>query len=260
VTFKIFVNAPYDQYVNADTRFWNASGIDVTLDATGVKVDTQSIVSILIGGIAFETLASSAQHPPAEENHEFLRADNRAEAMKRVDSVALPFQFRFGQSIRGLSVGAPVDFRGIVVGEVKSVNIELNQAQNDFQFPIGVAIYPGRLLAMLKAGSGEFRTDEEGRRPRWAKVVAQGLRGQLRTGNLLTGQLYVAMDMFPDAPEARIDWTASPPMIPTVHGGFEQFQATLTSIAKKIEKMPIGEISADVRRTQQSLNGTQVSA
>src|SRR5499426_282587 len=107
VTFKIFVNAPYDQYVNADTRFWNASGIDVSLDATGVKVDTQSIVSILIGGIAFETLATSAQHPPAEENHEFLLADNRAEAMKRVDSVAVPFQFRFGQSIRGLSVGAP---------------------------------------------------------------------------------------------------------------------------------------------------------
>ncbi|HKC96161.1 MAG TPA: MlaD family protein, partial [Nitrospira sp.] len=77
VTFKIFVNAPYDQYVNADTRFWNASGIDVSLDATGVKVDTQSIVSILIGGIAFETLATSAQHPPAEENHEFLLADNR---------------------------------------------------------------------------------------------------------------------------------------------------------------------------------------
>jgi len=260
VTFKIFVNAPYDQYVNAETRFWNASGIDVTLDTAGVKVDTQSIVSILIGGIAFETFASSAQHPPAEENHEFLLADNRAEAMKRVDTVSIPFQFRFGQSIRGLSVGAPVDFRGIVVGEVKSVNIELNQAQNDFQFPIGVAIYPGRLLAMLKAGSGEFRTDEEGRRARWDKMVAKGLRGQLRTGNLITGQLYVALDMFPDAPEAYIDWTATPPMIPTVHGGFEEFQATLTSIAKKIEKMPIGEISADVRRTLQSLNRTLVSA
>ncbi|HKW85654.1 MAG TPA: MlaD family protein [Nitrospiraceae bacterium] len=260
VTFKIFVNAPYDQYVNAETRFWNASGIDVTLDTTGVKVDTQSIVSILIGGIAFETLASSAQHPPAEENHEFLLADNRAEAMKRVDTVSIPFQLRFGQSIRGLSVGAPVDFRGIVVGEVKSVNIELNQAQNDFQFPVGVVIYPGRVLAMLKAGSGEYRTDEEGRRARWDKMVAKGLRGQLRTGNLLTGQLYIAMDMFPDAPEARIDWTATPPMIPSVHGGFEEFQATLTSIARKIEKMPIGEIGADVRRALQSLNRTLVSA
>lgn len=260
VTFKIFVNAPYDQYVNADTRFWNASGIDVTLDATGVKVDTQSIVSILIGGIAFETLAASAQHPPAEENHEFLLAINRAEAMRRADTIAWPFQFEFTQSIRGLSVGAPVEFRGIVVGEVKSVNIFLSQAQDEFHFPVTVVLYPGRLQEMLKAGSGEYRTDEQGRRTRFDKIVAKGFRGQLRTGNLLTGQVYIAMDMFPDAPEAHMDWAATPPLIPTVPGGFEELQATLTSIARKIEKMPIGEISADVRQTLQSLNRTLVSA
>jgi paraquat-inducible protein B len=260
VTFKIFVNAPYDQYVNGDTRFWNASGIDVTLDATGVKVDTQSIVSILIGGISFETLAVSAQHTPAEENHEFLLAMNRAEAMRRADTIAWPFQFEFSQSIRGLSIGAPVEFRGIVVGEVKSVNIFLNQAQDEFHFPVTVVLYPGRLQEMLKAGSGEYRTDEEGRRARFDKIVAKGFRGQLRTGNLLTGQVYIAMDMFPDAPEAHMDWTATPPLIPTVPGGFEEFQATLTSIARKIEKMPIGEISADVRQTLQSLNRTLVSA
>jgi paraquat-inducible protein B len=116
------------------------------------------------------------------------------------------------------------------------------------------------VLAMLKAGSGEYRTDEEGRRIRWDKMVAKGLRGQLRTGNLITGQLYVAMDMFPDAPEAHVDWTANPPKMPTVPGGLEEFQTTLTSIARKLEKMPIGEISADVRRALQSLNRTLVSA
>jgi len=256
VTIKIFVTAPYDQYVNADTRFWNASGVDVTLDATGIKIDTQSIVSILIGGIGFETLVDSADHPPAEENHEFLLASNRAEAMKRMDTIAWFFQLEFTQSIRGLSIGAPVEFRGIVVGEVKSVKILLNQAQDEFRFPVTVVMYPGRVLEMLKAGSGEYRMDEEGRRIRWDKMVAKGLRGQLRTGNLLTGQVYLAMDMFPDAPEARIDWTATPPRVPTVPGGFEEFQATLTSLARKIEQMPIGEISADVRRTLQSLNRT----
>jgi paraquat-inducible protein B len=186
VTFKIFVNAPFDHYVNQNTRFWNASGIDVTLDATGIKVDTQSIVSILIGGIAFETPASSPQQPPAKENHEFLLAPNRADAMKRMDMIVWPFQLEFTQSIRGLSVGAPVDFRGIVVGEVKAVNMVLNQAQDEFRFPVAVALYPGRVLAILKAESGEYRTDEEGRRVRWDKLVAKGLRGQLRTGNLLT--------------------------------------------------------------------------
>jgi paraquat-inducible protein B len=260
VTFKIFVTAPYDQYVNADTRFWNASGIDVTLDATGVKVDTQSIVSILIGGIAFETLAGSAQKAPAEENHEFLLADSRAEAMKRVDTVVVPFQFYFSQSLRGLSVGAPVEFRGIVIGEVKSMSVELLESRTDFRFPVVVNLYPGRLIAMMKSGTAELRMDEESKRARWDAMVAKGLRGQLRTGNLITGQLYVEVDFFPEAAPAYMVWTATPPVIPTVPGGLEVFQASLISIAKKIEKMPIGEISADVRQALQSLNRTLVSA
>ena len=259
VTFMIFINAPYDQYVNADTRFWNASGIDVTLDATGVKVDTQSIVSILIGGIAFETLAGSVRQPPAEENHEFLLANDRAAAMKHQDTVAVPFQFHFSQSIRGLSIGAPVEFRGIVVGEVKSIGIELTEAHNDFRFPVGVVLYPGRLLAMLKSATSEFRMDEEGRRIRWDAMVTKGLRGQLRTSNLLTGQLYVALDMFRDVPEAKMDWTATPPIIPTVAGGLEEFQSTLTSIAKKIDRMPLEQIGGDLRQTLQSFNRTLVS-
>ena len=259
VTFMIFINAPYDQYVNADTRFWNASGIDVTLDATGVKVDTQSIVSILIGGIAFETLVGSVRQPPAEENHEFLLANDRAAAMKHQDTVAVPFQFHFSQSIRGLSIGAPVEFRGIVVGEVKSIDIELTEAHNEFRFPIGVVLYPGRLLAMLKSATSEFRMDEEGRRIRWDAMVTKGLRGQLRTSNLLTGQLYVALDTFRDVPEAKMDWTATPPIIPTVAGGLEEFQSTLTSIAKKIERMPLEQIGGDLRQTLQSFNRTLVS-
>jgi len=260
VTFKIFVTTPYDQYVNADTRFWNASGIDVSLDATGIKVDTQSIVSILIGGIAFETLAGSTQKAPAEENHEFLLADSRAEAMKRVETVVVPYQFYFIRSLRGLSVGAPVEFRGIVIGEVKSISVELLESRTDFRFPVVVNLYPGRLIAMMKSGTVDFCTDEECKRARWDAMVAKGLRGQMRTGNLITGQLYVELDFFPEAPPAHMDWTATPPVIPTVPGGLEAFQATLTNIAKKIEKMPIGEIGADVRQALQSLNRTLVSA
>ena len=258
VTVRIFINAPYDQYVNADTRFWNASGIDVTLDAAGVKVDTQSIVSILIGGIAFQTLAGPVPQSPAEANHEFSLAIDRATAMKQ-DSIAVPFQFHFSHSIHGLSVGAPVEFRGIVVGEVKSIGVELTETHTDFRFPVGVVLYPGRLLAMLKSATKEFRMDDEGRRIRWDAMVSKGLRGQLRTGNLLTGQLYVAIDMFQDVPEAKMDWTSTPPTVPTVAGGFEEFQSTLTSIAKKIERIPLEQIGGDLRQALQSLNRTLVS-
>ncbi len=90
-------------------------------------------------------------------------------------------------------------------------------------------------------------------------MVSKGLRGQLRTGNLLTGQLYIALDMFHDVPEAKMDWTSTPPTVPTVAGGLEEFQSTLTSIAKKIERMPLEQIGGDLRQALQSLNRTLVS-
>src|SRR4051812_27794207 len=53
VQIQAFVNAPYDQFVTTDTRFWNASGVDVSFGANGLDVRTQSLVSLLEGGVAF---------------------------------------------------------------------------------------------------------------------------------------------------------------------------------------------------------------
>jgi len=256
VTSGIFIEAPYDQYVNANTRFWNASGIDVTLDASGVKIDTQSLASILIGGVAFANPVGSAPMPPVEENHEFGLAETRADAMKREDMFVLPFVFYFTQSLRGLSVGAPVDFHGIVIGEVKSMNLEADPSKTSFRFPVGVEIYPGRLVAMMANMPSEIKMDEESRRARWNQVVENGLRGQLRTGNLLTGQLYVAVDFFPDAPKATVDWTHSPPILPTVPGTTEEIQATISHLAKAAAKLPLDEIGTDIRKTLKTLNRT----
>src|SRR5271157_5046407 len=82
LTVKVFVRAPYDQYVNPDTRFWHASGIDLSLSAAGLTVQTQSVLSILIGGVAFETAATDPVLPAAEANTIFTLFSNRDEAFK----------------------------------------------------------------------------------------------------------------------------------------------------------------------------------
>ena len=88
VTFTVFVNAPYDKYVKANTRFWNASGIDLTMDASGLKLNTQSLVSILIGGIAFQTLDEEGEAPPTGPNTAFTLFASRDEAMKHRDTIS----------------------------------------------------------------------------------------------------------------------------------------------------------------------------
>src|SRR5262249_1741950 len=105
-----------------------------------------------------------------------------------------------------------------------------------------------------------FPKDEASRRARWDKMAANGFRGELKTGNLLTGQLYVAIDFYPDAPKAEIDWTGPAPVLPTVSGGFQELQVTIGNIAKKIEKMPLEEIGTDLRQNLVTLNRTLNSA
>ncbi len=260
VTFNVFINAPYDRYVTSDARFWNSSGIDVSLDAGGIKVDTQSIAAILVGGIAFETLQGSTNQAPASENQEFFLANTRAEAMKRQDVMSRPFVLHFTKSLRGLSVGAPVEFRGILVGEVKSLNVEIDDSFTTIRFPVSVDIYPARLLNLVKGEGPTMVKDEASARTRWNGMVAKGLRGQLQAGNLLTGQLYIAVDFFPDAPAAHIDWANTPPVFPTISSGFEELEGTLSSIVKKIDSMPLNDIAADVRHNLKALNRTLDSA
>ena len=260
VTFKIFLNAPYDQYVNSNSRFWNASGIDVTMDSAGIKVDTQSLASILIGGIAFETLPGSSPVSPAEADTMFALADSRAQAMKSPDAISVPAVLLFTDSLRGLAIGSPVEFRGISIGEVKSMEVEFDQARSQFRFPVGIAIYPQRLVALMPRDSQQPQLDEASRKARWNALIERGLRAQLRSGSLLTGQLYVSMDIFPDAPKAQIDWTRTPPVLPTVPGVMTEIQETLSHLARKLQNVPLDQIGTDTRLALKTLNRTLESA
>ena len=256
VTLKVFVNAPYDQYVNANTRFWHASGIDVALDAGGVRIQTESLVSILLGGIAFQTPAGSEALPSADANTVFELFHNRDQALKLPDRESETYLMAFDESLRGLLPGAPIDFRGIVIGEVVSFSIEINPRTKYFEMLVETRIYPGRLHALER-----MQTEILDRKELLNAWVKRGLRAQLRTGSLLTGQLYVALDFFPHAPKAEVDWSKKPPRLPTLPGGLQELQSTitvladkLTMIANKLEKVPYEQISNDLSQTLQSVN------
>ena len=258
VTFTVFIRAPYDQYVTGNTRFWNASGIDVSVDASGLQVRTESLVSILVGGIAFQVEPDSMPEPPAAPNTIFTLFPDRAQAFKRPDKVVDTYLLVFEGSVRGLSPGAPVDFRGLTIGEVTRIGVSIDPATLAFTIPVLVKVFPERLLSRHFIGDTVPIAESTGvRLARMRKLVANGLRAQLRSGNLLTGQLYVALDIFPDAPKIKQDLLAkTPPEIPTIPGTFEEFQEMFTRIAKKLEQLPYDEIGADVRRILVSLDET----
>ncbi|HLO75330.1 MAG TPA: MlaD family protein, partial [Magnetospirillum sp.] len=248
-----FIKAPYDRFVNTDTRFWHASGVDLRLDASGVKLNTQSLAALLLGGVAFENPHGDTDAPEAAPATRFALAADHDTALKAPDGEAFPLVLRFHQSVRGLSIGAPVDFRGVELGQVQTVGMAFDPQKGDYTPLVTVLVYPDRLGNL----GGEPRPQtEEQRRKAVAALVRRGLRAQLRTGSLVTGQLYVALDFFPIAAPAQLGTLGDLAELPTVPGDFEELYKQVQAVLNKLEKVPFDTIGQDVHKVLVSADAT----
>src|SRR5437667_5587497 len=259
MTVRVFVQAPYDQYVTPNTRFWHASGIDLSLTASGLSVQTQSLVSILIGGIAFETPATGPVLPAAAADTVFTLYGDRNEAFQLPARDPQTFQLVFKQSVRGLTVGAPVEFHGIPIGHVVALDAQVDVKTFEFSVPVTVVVDATRFgvkVVELEPGADLATV----RRKLLENFVAHGARAQLRSGSLLTGAMYVAIDFFPDASAVTMDWSRKPVEFPTVPGELEGIEASITKIVKKLDTVPIQAIGDDLKKAIVHLDETLVSA
>ncbi|HZO40195.1 MAG TPA: MlaD family protein [Methylomirabilota bacterium] len=254
VDLKVFVNAPYDRYVTPGTRFWNASGLDVSVGAGGVEVRTESLVAMIAGGIAFDTPLFAARPEPAAANVTFTLYGDRATAMKQAESIATRYVLFFNESLRGLSAGAPVTLLGLPAGEVVGVGLDFDPKTLNVRGRVEIVSYPERLIARMDVATqaAERETFARSAQQRHAflrnMVERQGLRAQLRSGSLITGQLYVAFDYFPDAPKVKVDWSGDVAVLPVVPSTITDIEAKLTGIVAKLDKLPYETIGADLTK------------
>lgn len=253
IRFTIFVTAPYDRFVSTHSRFWHASGVDVDLGAQGLHVQTQSVVSVLAGGIAFQDLpdpdnANPAAPPEAPESTQFTLYAQMSDAMKVPDSQGFDYRLLFASSVRGLAVGAPVEYRGLPIGEVTRIAVDGSGGESNPEpkIAVDVRVFPRRLPTINKSGHEDMTQDDQ--RKRIDPMVRRGFRAQLKSGSLLTGQLYVSLDFVKDAPAAHIDWATKPPTMPTAAGDLDSLQDTLSSIAKKLDAIPYDQLASDLHK------------
>ncbi|WP_323150858.1 intermembrane transport protein PqiB [Pseudomonas glycinae] len=249
VNIEVFIHAPNDAYVTENTRFWNASGIDVNVGANGFAVKTESLSTLLVGGIAFRAPEYSPNDVAAAEERTYDLFEDQQTALAPPNGKAQYLTLRFDQALRGLKVDAPVEFLGIEIGRVVSVNLDFDAKKRSFPLNVGIVIYPQRLgqahIKMLKVL--DHNPDDEAAAVRLiGTFIDNGLRAQARSGNLLTGQLYIALDFFPKAEKVAFDPTARPISVPTVPGSLEQLQEKLEAMIDKLNKLPVERIAGNL--------------
>jgi len=258
VTIKVFINSPYDTFVTRETRFWQASGIDMSVDSEGVKLHTESLASILEGGVAFQPIPGAKPSPQSPEDTSFSMYSDKERAMREADTMAQTFVMYFQGSLRGLSVGAPVDLSGIHIGEVKRVAVEYDPVAGMLRFPVEVDIFPQRIRGRPHArrGAGTDNGSDISGHDMIDSMVAHRMRAELKTGSLLTGQKFVSVDVEKRAPAERVDWDEHPPIFPTASGGLDEIQDSVGSIARKLDKVPFDQLSAHLIATMTTLQET----
>lgn len=266
VDVRVFIDAPYDNFVVAASRFWHASGIDFAVNANGATLNTQSLVSLALGGIAFST-PETALDDQEQAAASYTLYRNQAAAQRMPESVVEKFVLHFRESVRGLTVGAPIDFRGITVGEVAHVDFAPDQKNTDFAVAVDIDLYPQRFTRRAKGGKSARATPKITHEA-LDQMVAKGFRAQLQTGNLLSGQRYIALDFFANANAGKINWQAPTPEMPTQPGTLDSLQTQLEKTIKilqdtlasadkllvRVDQQLVPELSGTLRDARQTLD------
>ncbi len=245
ISIEVFIRAPFDKLISDRTRFWNASGISAYFSADGMEIHTESLTSILSGGIAFDTFPGQRKGSAVSANHQFTLFSTIKEAKKMHYSKEFFFWVHFENSIRGLSEGAPVEFRGVKIGEVVNFSLMGNADDARFEIPILIKIEPERFMIFTKDQHDASQPDPDILK----KLIDKGLRAQLKSGNLITGELYVDLSMHRDVPAAELRKENGLYVLPAVPATIESLKSDIKTLLDRLSAVPFEEIGKELQMT-----------
>ncbi|WP_257285889.1 intermembrane transport protein PqiB [Endozoicomonas sp. SESOKO1] len=256
-TYQLFIFQPYSGLLRTRSRFWLNSGIDINLSARGVSIDFASLETLIAGGVTFAVPDGSPEGEVlTAEIPEFELYDNLPDVRANMYEKFIPYAMLFTDSVRGLSPGAPVEYRGIRIGTVKQVPFVLNGKASvaTMKIPVLVNIELERIdhLTSSRETIDQFERS-------FANAFENGLRASLKTANFLSGSLYIDINFYPDevhsskSDETRKYYDYN--VFPTIEGEFVLLQHQIEHILAKFEKLPIDKTADYLNQTLSHLDG-----
>jgi paraquat-inducible protein B len=254
IHLTIFIKSPYDQFIRKNTRFWIDSGVDLSASADGFKVRTGPLVSLLSGGIAFRASGKDKITDVKDEYSKFQLYDTYEESTQMTYTNTLKYVMHFNGSVRGLTEGAPVQLRGIPIGRVTDINLELDKKTAEIHVPVVVELEPDRITSTNNSTKVSNQDVME-------QLIKKGLRAQLQTGSLITGQLLIDLDFHPGSKIRTNDKHHDElPEFPTTASSFEEFTHSAQGIMDKVAKLPLDKLSDELNKTLSTLQDTSKAA
>ena len=236
--YGIFVDAPYNDLISANTRFWNASGINVDAGTAGLSVHMESLEALVVGGVAFGLPEDADRGAPVAANHAFRLYPSQASINEHPYEFGREYLLLFDASVRGLALGAPVEYRGIRLGTVLDVSFDLVDEDESWTAD-GHALMP----VLIRIDPGRFGSDSESGIENVEMLIANGvdngLRASLASGNLLTGARYISLDFQPSASPASVEMISGYPVLPTSAAGLENITLQVSQLLDKIQGLPL---------------------
>ncbi|MGR5194893.1 intermembrane transport protein PqiB [Vibrio rotiferianus] len=256
--YQLFIFKPYDSLVRTKTHFWLSSGVDLQLNAEGFEVKFGSLESLITGGVTFDTIPGLGDGKEiTEDMTKFRLFDDVKQVREGMYDEYIQFVMMFEESVRGLKRKAPVEYRGLRIGTVMKVPMRMPTPEEDFsakKIPVLVRIELGRVYDNLPADKLALFKDK------LKDEFKKGLRGTLKTGNLLTGALYIDTDFYPDEQPYMASTFEGLDVFPTKQGGFAQVQRQVNDFLNKINNLPMEDTLHSLNKTLKTSEKTLASA
>ncbi len=246
VEFTVFVDDPHHKIIRNTTKFWNVSGINLSVDANGFKVRTPSIEGLAQGGVAFDIIQEYEFPRTVQDGHIFTLHESRdtatEEMIQDVSTGKFQYVIYFDGSVRGLSPGAPVEFRGVQIGRVTDIKLVYDSASEFVQVPVYIELQPERVRGLRSGQINEPRMIDSS--------IVSGLRAKLQTGNLLTGQLYIALDLYDDGVAGPLVKNNNGiTIMPSVPSDIDQVTEGVQQALAKINALPLQDLVENANST-----------
>ncbi|PIT53812.1 paraquat-inducible protein B [Snodgrassella alvi] len=259
VHYQVYINSPYDSLIGDKVKFWLQTGIQVTASGGGVHIDSAPLPALLSGAIAFKTMFEG-KGKPVTNNTEFTLYNSERELDNLPTKRAQYYVVFFQQSVRGLSVGAPVEYQGINIGSVADVPyFALNDSHRLFQHgwvPVRLRIEPGRMEINAS------QQDDKIWQQQIQQALNKGLSASLEKDNLLTGNQYISLTQAQPGksllkPVAHYQGYT---VIGTSNTGFDMIQNQVSTLLTKLNNLPIEHSMHQLDSTLAQLKTTLASA